>query len=51
MVNKPKRKAYGQSRKQLSDLHHSKKKKQESSYKVASAEVGIKHSRVDMRNV
>ncbi len=49
-MNKSKRKAYGPSRKQLCDLHHCKKKKQEL-YKLPSAEAEIKHSRVDMRNI
>ncbi len=51
MVNKPKRKAFGPKRKKLYDLSHHKKIKKESSYEPPSSEAGIKHSRVDMRNI
>jgi len=50
MVNKPKRKAFGPKKKKLYDLHH-KKKKKEAPYKPPSGEAGIKHLRVDLRNI
>lgn len=51
MANKAKRKAFGPKRRKLYDLHHHKKGKKELSYKSSSSEVGIKHLRVDTRNI
>jgi len=46
-----KRKAFGLSKKKLSDFHHQKKQKMESSSKSASSGEGFKHSRIDTRNI
>ena len=48
MSKRAKRKSYGASKKQSSDLHHLKKKKKAS--EVPYAESGIKHSRVSTAN-
>lgn len=51
MANKSKRKAFGPKKRKLYDLHHHRKKKKASSYQPPSGEAGIRHLRVDMRNV
>ncbi|MDD5044071.1 MAG: hypothetical protein PHU91_04110 [Candidatus Omnitrophica bacterium] len=50
MGKRSKRKAFGPKKKALCDFHACRKKKA-GSHKTPSASGGIKHSRVDLRNI
>ncbi len=45
------RKAFGKSKKQACDIHHCKKHKKESVSELQRTQSGVKHSRVDNRNI
>lgn len=45
------RKSFGKTKKQACDIHHCKKQKKESIYEPKFTEAGVKHSRIDTRNI